>query len=187
MATALSSLIKGLFRLTCPPTAAGSWRNLSPGPRAHLEASILEGGPGLTKPQAQGTSNPPFHVGWGAGGGAISDERGKMETPAPWLQREALLGWNPGAGSRWPLQLRTACRVERRQGPLLGASETPSRPSRPNSAQGKQIFEKFTQAGTGRLRVGCLHAGTAQGRGAWEVIPGRPEELTLTLALPVVF
>lgn len=95
MATVLSSLIKGLFRLTCPPTAAGSWRNLSPSPRAHLEASILEGGPGLTKPQAQGASNPPFHVGWGAGGWAISDERGKMETPAPWLQREALLGWNP--------------------------------------------------------------------------------------------
>lgn len=35
--------------------------------------------------------------------------------------------------------------------------------------------------------MGCLHVGIAQGKGAWEVTPGRSEELTLTMVLPVVF
>lgn len=74
--------------------------------------------------------------------------------------------------------------MERRQGQLLGGSETPSHPSSPNSAQGKQIFEKFTQTGTGG--GGCGWAVSMQ---AWlrgkesQVILGRPEELTLPLTL----
>lgn len=29
------------------------------------------------------------------GAGAVAEERWKVETPTPRLQREALLGWNP--------------------------------------------------------------------------------------------
>lgn len=111
-----------------------------------------------------------------------------MQRPQPSrLQKQALPDWNPGAGLRWPLQRRTACRGGKETGQLLIALETSSPPS-PASAQGKQIFE-FTQAGAGweRWWVGCLHVHAVQGKGAWWVVPGNPKELTLISAPQRVF
>lgn len=96
MATELSSLIKGLFRLMCPTTAAGSWRNLSPCPRALLEASILKGKPWANKASAPRGLQPSLPCGMGCWGlGLFLRKGGRWKPQPPRPQREALLGWNP--------------------------------------------------------------------------------------------
>lgn len=166
LATELSSQIKGLFRLMCLPMAAGSWRNLSPGPRAPWKPQSLKGSPRPAQPQPQRVSNLPFRVGWGTE--ANPKEKEKVETPAPRSQREALWAGTPGPALRWPLRLRTACRGGKETGQLLGASETPFPPSpaQPVPRESKYLRSSHRLELEVRLWVGCLHVGTAQGKGA---------------------
>lgn len=133
LATKLSSVIQGLFWLMRPLVAAGFW------PQGPAEALILEG-----EPRASQAPSPKvlltFPSLWdGLDAEAVSVERRKTDTPVAKASEGGCQAGTLGTGP--------ACRSGKdsaASGSLRNSLR--SQPS-PTSAQGKQIFEKFTKAG----------------------------------------
>lgn len=117
------------------------------------EALILEEEAQVSE-VAQGSDLPS--MGWSAGSQGFSS--GKAETPVPKASEGGSARLEPQGGQ--PAGVGST-------GQLLGSSETPSSQPSPASAQGKQIFEKFTGWSREGRGSGWAVQWHSLGEGAW--------------------